>query len=446
MRETEYLEAVTNQMRCKRARNLVAEELGQHIQDQAAAYRELGMGEEEALKKAVEQMGDPVSVGTDMDSIHRPETDRGTFFFICFMSVFGAFCWILLAGKNMPEDTSFWDIGAFVKLLFTGCLPGILFMWMVMRLDYTRIGRHPFAFALILTGIMWGYNIWSGYPGNGKYGMNYLFLAFALFLFGAAVHAMAGKGYKGIFLCLFWLFVQTVVFSVISRQPINVCNFFLTGTIVMSIAAWKGWFGPARKKALLSVWGSITVPAVFLLLAEAFADGYRWRRIQGWLLAADSEINYLLSGIQKEAAGAGLLHGTGSRMAVHNQNEYFLISLIAQHGYLAAFLVTALFGVLAFRLLKGIAQAKNHLGILMGAAAVFSLMLPAFEHLLYNVGWIPAGSLVLPFFSASGADVGLQGSYCTGAVLAYYAAMGICLSVYRIRNVVSKGRVCYENV
>ena len=34
----------------------------------------------------------------------------------------------------------------------------------------------------------------------------------------------------------------------------------------------------------------------------------------------------------------------------------------------------------------------------MGTAAVLSLALPIAEHILYNIGLIPTGALVLPFF------------------------------------------------
>lgn len=446
MQETEYLEIVTGQMRCKKAQDMVAEELRQHIEDQTAKYMEFGMNEEDARKRAVEQMGDPVYVGTQMDCIHRPGMDKNTFLFICFMSVFGAFLWHILAGS---DGGVVFDLGAFAKTLLSSCLPGILIMFLVMRMDYTLLGRHPFVAAMMVIGCAWIYNLQSSYPSNGKYGMNYLFLAFVMFFYGAAVYALREKGYKGIFLCLVWLFAQTVLLFLSSGHFINLFNFFINGLLVMSVAAWKGWFGVERKKALPAIWGSVTVPACFLFFAGALSNGYRWHRLQGWFVAADSQFNYVISRIREEISGAGLLHGTGNSMPVdsHNQNEYFLISLISRHGYLAAFLIMALLGILLFLLMKGIKNAKNRLGTLMGCAAVFSLMLPVLEHLLYNIGLIPAGSLVLPFFSAAGSDAYLQGSYCTGAILAYYAAMGICLSVYRIRNVVfEKRRVCYENV
>lgn len=54
---SEYIAVVTAQMRCKRARAMVAKELADHIADQKQAYVETGMDEASAELAAVRQMG-----------------------------------------------------------------------------------------------------------------------------------------------------------------------------------------------------------------------------------------------------------------------------------------------------------------------------------------------------------------------------------------------------
>ena len=77
MRMDEYLNTVTEQIRCTKARELVTEELRDHILDQAEAYESEGMFEEEAMEKAVRDMGDPVETGVSLDRIHRPQVEVG---------------------------------------------------------------------------------------------------------------------------------------------------------------------------------------------------------------------------------------------------------------------------------------------------------------------------------------------------------------------------------
>lgn len=75
MTEESYIRDVVEQIRCVRARDGIAKELSDHIEDQTAAYEERGVPYEDAVKRAVQEMGDPVEVGVELDRIHRPQTD-----------------------------------------------------------------------------------------------------------------------------------------------------------------------------------------------------------------------------------------------------------------------------------------------------------------------------------------------------------------------------------
>ena len=69
----EYSQIVCEQIRWKKARASVANEIENHISDQRDAYIEFGMDESLAVDKALEQMGDPVAVGERLDITHKPE-------------------------------------------------------------------------------------------------------------------------------------------------------------------------------------------------------------------------------------------------------------------------------------------------------------------------------------------------------------------------------------
>ena len=59
----EYIEKLISQVRCKKARPYIAEEIRDHIEEQMADNKENGMSDAEAEKNAVLDMGDPVEVG-----------------------------------------------------------------------------------------------------------------------------------------------------------------------------------------------------------------------------------------------------------------------------------------------------------------------------------------------------------------------------------------------
>ena len=83
----EYLDQVKGQIRNKKARELTANELQAHIEDQAAAYENSGCSPEEAALMAVKEMGDPVQVGMELDRLHRPQFPTGMVCFIMLISL-----------------------------------------------------------------------------------------------------------------------------------------------------------------------------------------------------------------------------------------------------------------------------------------------------------------------------------------------------------------------
>ena len=55
----EYLKTLLEQIRCKKARNVVEEEIRGHLEEQIEEYQMAGMDPKEAEKAAVLDMGDP---------------------------------------------------------------------------------------------------------------------------------------------------------------------------------------------------------------------------------------------------------------------------------------------------------------------------------------------------------------------------------------------------
>ena len=72
-----YLAAVAEQIRWRRARGAVTQELRWHLEEQRDAFSREGRSIEEAERLAVAEMGDPVSVGAELDRLHRPRPQWG---------------------------------------------------------------------------------------------------------------------------------------------------------------------------------------------------------------------------------------------------------------------------------------------------------------------------------------------------------------------------------
>ena len=99
MRAEEYLTILTDQIRCRMAREDVRKELLCHIEDQKAAFLSEGMEAAEAEEAAVREMGDPVETGNELDRIHRPKMAWGMIALIAVLSIVGYLAQYLLQEK-----------------------------------------------------------------------------------------------------------------------------------------------------------------------------------------------------------------------------------------------------------------------------------------------------------------------------------------------------------
>ena len=86
-----FVEAVGAEIRWKKARPLLTEEIRTHLLDQRDACMAQGMAEDEAQAEAVRQMGDPAMLGADLDRVHRPRPQWGLLALALMLAAAGAF-------------------------------------------------------------------------------------------------------------------------------------------------------------------------------------------------------------------------------------------------------------------------------------------------------------------------------------------------------------------
>lgn len=70
-----FLKEVTNHIKSKEAKDLVATELNFHLKQAKNMWMDKGLSEEVAEDKAVEQMGSPSKLGRELNKLHKPKVD-----------------------------------------------------------------------------------------------------------------------------------------------------------------------------------------------------------------------------------------------------------------------------------------------------------------------------------------------------------------------------------
>lgn len=262
----EYIEAASSQIRARQARDMVAQELRAHIEDQATHYIEQGMSEAEAEKEAVRQMGDPVEVGISMDRIHRPQTDWKMILMLALLCALGlslqiAFNREVMAAQLMEE-------GAAVSLsLFSGVPRTLLFVLpmavilgvLVCVTDYTVILRHAPWFICLALFILWaqGLIIWGDFGGWMQYAMNWNYLL--ALLYPALLYRYRGRGGRrfevGIFLLVLMQGIMGILNGFKAVTSFAGMRFSFVLAVMLSVAVACGWYGE-KKEASYSVCGA----------------------------------------------------------------------------------------------------------------------------------------------------------------------------------------------
>lgn len=91
-----YLQSVCEQIRWKKARQAVYQELECHLQDQKDAFLSEGMQDKEAEQKAIAEMGDAMAVGLALDKAHHPVPQWGLLFLTAMLFLVGMCCRLFL--------------------------------------------------------------------------------------------------------------------------------------------------------------------------------------------------------------------------------------------------------------------------------------------------------------------------------------------------------------
>ncbi len=118
--------------------------------------------------------------------------------------------------------------------------------------------------------------------------------------------------------------------------------------------------------------------------------------------------------------GTGLFHGAQTNLSyVPEQKTDFIFSAVGEQlGFVGTAIVLALLGLVAGRVLRAAQTARDSFGRLLAAGIFTLLAFSIFENAGMSMGIMPIAGIPLPFFSYGGS-----------AIVAFFAAVGVALSV-----------------
>ena len=122
--------------------------------------------------------------------------------------------------------------------------------------------------------------------------------------------------------------------------------------------------------------------------------------------------------------GTGLLHGAQTNLGYvpEQQTDFIFTAVGEQLGFVGAVGVLGVLGLIAWRVLRAAQLSRDTMGRLLCAGVFTFLAYSTFQNAGMTMGIMPITGIPLPFISYGGT-----------AVIAFFAGVGVALSVYARR-------------
>ncbi|PEV86513.1 FtsW/RodA/SpoVE family cell cycle protein [Bacillus thuringiensis] len=402
-----FLKEVTNHIKSKEAKDLVAMELDFHLKQAKNMWMDKGLSEEVAEDKAVEQMGSPVKLGEELNKLYKPKVD---WFLIGLL--------VAAMGLGFLPIITFGHADLFMnKVIFV--ILGVVTAMGMMLLDYRRLEKLGWLFytigVLILLMIKCfptDYVIGEAIIKIGPIKidclmtMPFFFLAWASFFNNSRLK-----------------FMHLLILYVFSLYLFSTTSILLLIFIYITMVFVMLWWSKLGKN---TAWLITILPILPFIVRDLFSwsavKEYRIARILGFINPAHDQWDLRLQEAMSSAGWFGTYGNIKSIRAAHT--DFVFASLTYYYGYVLALVLVVILSLFAVRIMNIAYKINDGYGklLLVGGVTLFVI------HFICNVGMtlgiLPRVSISLPFIS-----------YGLIPTLFHAFIMGIVLSVYRRKDI-----------
>ncbi len=423
---TEYLEAVRRQIRWKRAQSSVLEEISNHITDQKNAFISDGLNEEEAIDKAIAEIGDPIVVGEQLDRAHRPRPEWALLLMTVTILLLGLAIHIWIGPNHLNNGAEMFQ----KQFIWVGI--GILVMFAAYFLDFTIIGKYPKVIFFSLCAITLASYLFTGQ--RGALPAIYLLLLFPT-AFAGFVYSMRNKGYNGLIFCVISFLIPTSlsIFVHYITASFLIC---ISCFIILTVSIKKGWFN-LRKLFALPIMFISTAVVLFTLFSLKMGEGDIAKSIQVMLNPSldptgagyiGTRIHSYLS--HSQFIGQGLpISGYGEYSSLKFfpafNTDFVLTYLIYRLGWIVLIGIILIFSLFIMRAILLCKKQKGVLGFLVALAIILTFTVQCLVYLAFNLGLTLLPPVSLPLISYGGR-----------ALVTNMFLIGILFSVFRTGDLV----------
>lgn len=449
-----FLGDVKEQIQYKSIRGEIEEEIKAHIEDRAFEYMENGMEEKEAIHMAVEQMGDPTSVGVMLNEVRSLNKNK------VLPSIILAAVLLGIAGNfvnNMPDwkDDMLFSLGTTIRNLYY-FVWGIMIFAVIYYKGYTFVVKHSkliLSFFLIAGG--WSLNLnnlrfYLNQYYEPTYSLGYVswsghVLGFHWLLLAGPVLALIAYKWKNKGKTLIFLYFILLLSAVLLQFKRNrdfvvsaILILFVSSFVIILTMISKELIPGSKKKlyiysmlgifAVLSIYGLVSANVQRKNLIQFFCPEQtqdQWEDSYNGVLMKELLSRAELLGPVKLTQKELINYGTGAwffdkkdqeqieKNPNYNEESVTLIDILPQHyhnnyrfafwvlhyGWIPAiFLILMIMGIYV-ALIYVTSMIHNRLGYLFALSCTITLSGQMILYLLGNLGYQYGWFCTLPFIS-----------------------------------------------
>lgn len=415
----EYLQNILSEIKNKEIHEEIRLEIIGHIEDLYETYLDEGLTNEEAIKKAILEMGDAKLIGEKLNKIHKGKIEFGIVIPSILMCLFGIFLMFF-----MVDYTTYFKKSMGIKT-FISWIIGLIFAAILYKFDYRRMNKYCTKI-FIITNLILFFQLFFGNSINGvrKFiqigNINadvtsiYLFLM-CITLPGVLEKIKEEKNKKIFYLIAVYAIPSFLIMIMPSMMHLMIYNAIFIVVAINSKFSWK-YIIPMP----MAVLGTIIVQIINSpYLIERLICFFDINRNPNGMSYMNKQIDSLikLSG----AFGNGI--DKNIQLLPEAHTDFIFMCIVYSCGWIVAITFIALVVFFLARLIKSSKLVKDNYGksIVMAFTTLFFIEFS--WNILMNLNLMPIMGISCPFISYGGT-----------AMIINTASIGIIMSVYRRKS------------
>ncbi|EPR08151.1 FtsW/RodA/SpoVE family cell cycle protein [Ruminiclostridium papyrosolvens] len=430
----DFINRVLGQVKYKKAHRIIQKELQSHIEELTELHiSDDGMSEDEAVKKAVLKMGDPIAIGKQLHNTHKPKTEWSIVILLGAIVLFGLY--IMFEYSQIATHPFYFKR----QILFVAAgtiLAVILYFVDFIRFEKYSLHVYYLVCLLLLAILVFGPDTYGRAAiVLGGFSVTPSFVAIPVLLISYS--GLIRRWCDGTPGNLFKLVVNSLLpLIIISMEPslIFACILGAGFAVMVTYGIFSKSFKGNRKKTLFILYGGLISFIIITLLYTFTYEPYRFERltifISPWKYAQSwGFTNVMLRKIQSSSQFIGMskdMMGSNTKgLALPCADTNFVFTfVVGQFGWLFGAALLGLLGLIIVRLFMASNKVRNEYGKLLGVGICCVFSIQVLIHIISNLNLFPLTGISLPFISYGGQNCLLN-----------MALIGMLLGIYRRKDI-----------